>query len=331
MSDAPSISRVLDRVAEGATAEAVAGLSAYESADVEARRDAVQALSRAAEDDAGAVAPLVDALTAFLTDDERSVRLTTAKTLVAVAEADPEAVEDAVPALAARLADEGEFYYVRARAAEALGYVALAAPEAVSPGVLADFRVGLEFDEREVREQLAKALEHVALGDPERLRHRVSSLAAHLDDGADRVRYHLCSAFVVVGCASPDALADARGALVERLDDERAHVRGRAAEALGVLARDAGESVPRERLKALGDADGEFLAERAAFALNADAGGAGEAGGVGTVAGVRETTAAAVEAMTAPDDEHACQHCGLALPERGPPVCPRCGAPNGPV
>ena len=64
----------------------------------------------------------------LLRDDERSVRLTTAKLFVAAADADPEAVVPMVPALAGRLAADEEFYYVRARSAEALEYVALGDP-----------------------------------------------------------------------------------------------------------------------------------------------------------------------------------------------------------
>jgi HEAT repeat protein len=83
------------------------------------------------------VEPALPACEALLKDDERSVRLTTAKLFVAAAEADPDAVVPMVPALADRLADDEEFYYVRARSAEALGYVALEHPDIVaSPEML---------------------------------------------------------------------------------------------------------------------------------------------------------------------------------------------------
>jgi hypothetical protein len=56
-------------------------------------------------------------------------------------------VKPVVDALAERLADDEEFYYVRARSAEALGYVAVDSPEGVTdPETLADLRIGLEFD-----------------------------------------------------------------------------------------------------------------------------------------------------------------------------------------
>ncbi|MFC4360507.1 HEAT repeat domain-containing protein [Halobium salinum] len=160
-------------------------------------------------------------LSKFLTDEDRAVRLTTAKLFVTLAKSEPRAVLPAVDALAERLADDEEFYYVRARSAEALGYLAVEAPEAVtSPETLADFRIGLRFDEPEVRAKLAKALAYVALGNPRRLRHQVSSLTEHLDDENELVRYHLCTALVVVGCEYPAKLAEAAEPLQERLADE---------------------------------------------------------------------------------------------------------------
>jgi HEAT repeat protein len=157
----------------------------------------------------------------FLDDAERAVRLTTAKLFVALAEEEPDAVVQVVPSLANRLANGEEFYYVRARCAEALGYVALEHPEVVSdPEILADFRIGLSFDEPEVKEKLAKALEYVALADPSRLRHQVPSLAEHLDDEDELVRYHPCTTLVAVGSEHPAKLVEAQVALGERLDDE---------------------------------------------------------------------------------------------------------------
>ena len=40
-----------------------------------------------------------------------------------------------------------------------------------SPELLADLRIGLSFDEPVMKEMLAEAIEHVALGDPGRLTH----------------------------------------------------------------------------------------------------------------------------------------------------------------
>jgi hypothetical protein len=98
--------------------------------------------------------------------------------------------------------------------------------------MLADLRIGLSFDEPEVKEKLSKTLEHVALGDPERLAHHVSTLAEHLDDEDELVRYHLCTALMIVGCESPETLTEVSNALDARLDDENVYVRGRAVEAL---------------------------------------------------------------------------------------------------
>jgi len=256
--------------------EALAALvSDLSTASVETRKACVRSLNPTGDDpplalDSASIARTLPAFEPLLTDEERSVRLTTAKLFVAVAEAAPGAVVPIVPALADRLADDEEFYYVRARSAEALGYIALCHPDAAgSPEVLADLRVGLSFDEPEVKEKLAKALEYVTLGNPRRLRYQVSRLAEHLDDEVGLVRYHLTTALVIIGCEFPDALAEAVEPLVARLADENAHVRGRAAEALGLLAREGtGDALGPEVLEALlaiedesedesGDGDGE--------------------------------------------------------------------------
>jgi hypothetical protein len=323
MDDAdPPADRLVDHLERGATDTAAACLDRLAADD---RTAAVRTLQRLADERPAVVAPLAPSLTALLDDSERSVRLSTAKLFVALADAEPAGVEPVVPALAARLADDGEFYYVRARAAEALGYVARERPAAVAtPELLADLRIGLSFDEPEVKTKLAKALEHVALGDPTRLDHQVSALAAHLDDGDELVRYHLSTALVVIGCERPDRLADAREALRARLADGSVHVRGRAAEAFGVLAR-AGVDVPVDAVPAADPDDPPFLAARLRFARAADD-ERETAERIGTVAGVRETTDAAVEAMTTPDGDD-CPHCGQSLPADGPPMCPRCGTP----
>ncbi|EMA55848.1 hypothetical protein C451_04756 [Halococcus thailandensis JCM 13552] len=254
----------------------------------------------------------------------------TAKLFVAAAETDPNAVVPTVPALAERLTDDEEFYYVRARSAEALGYVALEHPDIVTtPELLADLRIGLSFDEPEVKEKLSKALEHVALGDPKRLAHHVSTLAEHLADEDELVRYHLCTALVIVGCESPEKLTEVSDTLNARLDDENAYVRGRAVEALGVLARSDADAVLPDELPQPNDNEEPFIAERVRFALVDDGLGGDEQGEtdeqIGTVPAIRATTDEIVAEIMAPDGE--CPHCGLALPENGPPMCPRCGAP----
>lgn len=308
-------------------------LQTVRTAPVETQKTTLRELRAVAETRPGVVGQLCEPLVAFLTADDRAVRLSAAKLVATIAAGDADAVVPVVEPLAARLADDTEFYYVRARCAEALGYVGRDRPAAVSaPEILADFRVGLAFDEPEVKAKLAKALECVALGDPGRLRHQVDALAAHLDDERDLVRYHLCTALAAIGCAHPATLADGRAALAARLTDdaESPYVRGRAAEALGCLGVATEVSLPAVDSVALADADAAaFLRPR--LTLLRDAAGRPMDGAtpadVGTLASLRESTEAAVEAMTTPDGD-ACPHCGLALPESGPPMCPRCGAPT---
>lgn len=331
----PQVDSVVDLLERNAQDEALAWLDQIETAPASDRKTVLRSLKAVAEDHPSVLDPVASALTRFLEDDERAVRLTTAKLFVALAESTPETVVPVVSSLADRLAAADEFYYVRARCAEALGYVALERPAAVaSPEMLADFRLGLSFDEPEVREKLAKALECVASGDPSRLRHHVSTLADHLDDENELVRYRLATALVVIGCEHPGWLVDTANALAERLDDENPHVRGRAAEALGLLARVERDDVtlPESRLEELeADDDVErFVVKRVRFALESV--GQSDTPGqvpneIGSLTGVRNTTDEAVDAITSPDGDGECPHCGLELPEGAPPMCPRCGAP----
>jgi len=312
--------------------EAVACLDRLSAADAETRKRALRAVRNSIEDSPSGLEDLATPLAAFLTDEDRAVRLTTAKLFVALAQSEPATVLPVVDALAGRLADDEEFYYVRARCAEALGYVAVDSPEEVTdPETLADLRIGLEFDEPEVKEKLAKSLAFVALGDPRRLRHQVDSLAEHLDDDNDLVRYHLCTALVVIGCAYPRKLDDATAPLRERLDDDNPYVRGRSAEALGLLA---GSDVVTGWcsdivVPAVEDDAPSFLTDRVRFCrrqLSGEQSGSAP-DGVGTVESVRAGTDDVVAEMTTPD-EGECPHCGLAVAESGPPMCPRCGAPR---
>jgi HEAT repeat protein len=329
----PPTDRVVDLLERGAVEEAAARLGRVQTTSLDERRAAVRALKAVADDRPTVVAPVSRALGPFLEDGDRSIRLTTAKLLVALAEADADAVAPVVSTLADRLADEEEFYYVRARAAEALGYVALDRPDAAgSPEIGAELRVGLSFDEPEVKEKLAKALEYVGLGDPSRLRHHVSTLSEHVDDDDGLVRYHLVTALVAVGCEYPDRLSAASDALRRRLDDENARVRGRAAEALGLLARAESDGVAPSAptLRELARGDEPFVVERARFALSSlgrieDPSDLSEA--VGSRESVRRTTGEAADAVDSPDADGTCPHCGLTLPESAPPLCPRCGGP----
>ena len=332
-SDPSPSDRVIELLEENAHGEASTYLEGIPAHSVDDRKTTIQSLQSVAADRPALVGSLCPVLTTFLEDEERPVRLSTAKLFVAVGEADAASVEPVVDALADRLTDDEEFYYVRARCVEALGYVALDHPEVVtSPEILADLRIGLSFDEPEVKEKLAKALEHVALGDPGRLAHQVSSLAEHLDGDQELVRYHLCTALVLIGCDAPETLAEASDALAARLTDENAYVQGRAAEALGLFTRsETTDSVlPESELVTVADDEESFAAERARFALGATSEGDASrdsADGIGAVESVHGTTQGIVENITAPDADDACPHCGFALPESGPPMCPRCGAP----
>lgn len=333
-SSTPTTTDRLARALEsGSAAVASRQLRRLTRASTEERKAALRVVRTHSDDDPATVASIVDALVEFLDDDDRTVRLRTVKLLVDAAAATPDAVSPHVAVLAVRLADEDEFYFVRARAAEALGYVALDRPESVtSPEVLADLRVGLLFEESEVREKLAKALEHVALGDPHRLRHHVSNLAPHLDDDSPLVRYHLCTALVAIGCASPERLVEGVDELAARLTDDNEYVLARAAEGLGLLAlsADGRASIPGSVREALAvDPEEPFAAERVRFArdaLTTDDGAVTSMDQVATLESLRHTMAEAAEAVRSPAGE-GCPHCGLALPEEGPPLCPQCGMP----
>lgn len=323
----PSPDRISDVVADCAPEDAVAYVEQFQSAPVDIRRDTLASLQSVLERRPAALDSVLPATTPFLTDEERSVRLRAVKLFVAVAEEDPVAIESAVGPLTDRLTDESEFYFVRARAAEALGYLALERPDVVtSPEVLAELVVGLSLDEPEVMEKLAKALEHVALGDPNRPTHRLSTLSEHFDDGSELVRYHLVTATAVVGCERPDAAAELADALADRLTDESPYVRGRAAEALGAAAPAAESSSLRDELSDLTGDEESFVADRARFAVcRLDGEDEHPTESVGTVGAIRETTHAAESEILAPDES--CPNCGVALPEVGPPMCPQCGAP----
>lgn len=238
----PAPADLIELIEDGDHEEARVCLDRLDAADPETRKQVLRAIRDIVEEHASPFAELASPLVTFLTDDDRAVRLTTAKLFVSLARSEPRVVEPVVDGLADRLADDKEFYYVRARCAEALGYVAVDAPDAVTaPALLADLRIGLTFDEPEVKTKLAKAIAHVAVGNPRRLRHHVGDLATHLDSDDELVRYHLSTALVAVGCESPDALAAVADALRDRADDPDPYVRGRAAEALGLLGRSDGD------------------------------------------------------------------------------------------
>jgi len=326
----PSTERLTHLLSRGDHEETAACLNRLGAADADVCKRVLRAVRDVAEEQPTVFEGLAAPLATFLTDDDLAVRLTTAKLFVTLAQSNPIAVLPIVDTLAARLADDEEFYYVRARCAEALGYVGRDHPEAVSdPEILADFRIGLSFDEPEVKEKLAKALEYVALGDPDRLRHQISSLAEHVDDENELVRYHLTTALAAVGCDHPSKLHEACDPLQDRLDDENPYVRGRAAEALGLAVRvNDDTAVESDSIPPGEDDAAEFVASRAAFLQGGRDGPTEETipNGVGMLTSIREGTETVVEAMLTPDGEE-CPHCGLEMPGGGPSMCPRCGAP----
>ena len=333
MDDEPGVppdTEIATVLKQGEKADALTALERLSTAEAADRQACLRSLKTAADEQPELFDGVLASLTDFLQDSERSTRLTTAKLFAIVSESAPDSVVPVVPTLAERLADESEFYYVRARCAEALGYVAVDHPDTVvSPEVVADLRIGLEFDKPEVREKLAKALAHVAMGRPDRLRYQVDSLAEHLRADSELVRYHLSTALVVIGSACPERLTDAREALVSCLGDESKYVRGRAAEALGLLAgTESVEAFPQAQLEGL-IADEEFVAERAQFALSQYRGTEPADGstGIATGDGIRAQTADIVSEIRTPEGDGECPHCGLSLPESGPPLCPGCGTP----
>lgn len=112
------------------------------------------------------------------------------------------------------------------------------------------------------------------------------------------------------------------------MDDESPYVRGRAVEALGLLARsDSDVAIPDVRSAADDDA-AAFLADRVRYATDEDDGPGDTAlEKIGTIPALRDRTDEIVDEITAPDGDE-CPYCGLSLPEPGPPICPQCGGPR---
>jgi HEAT repeat protein len=327
----PSPEQLADLLTEENHERVVASLDRLPAAEADVRKRVLRALRGVAEDQPRSLDGIAEPLTRFLTDDDRAVRLTAAKLFVAVAQRAPAVALPAIEALGARVADDEEFYYVRARCAEVLGYVALEYPDAVGdPAILAEFRVGLKFEEPAVTEKLAEALSHVALGDPDRLRHHVGSLADHLAADSELVRYHLCTAIAATGCGHPAALADAEGPLRNCLTDENSYVRGRAAEALALLAGATGMGSIEAGDSGTGD-DYPTFTEVRTLALEELLAGDRDGSlppGIGTVDGIRAGAGDIAAAIRSAAGDEECPHCGITLPEDGPPTCPQCGAPR---
>jgi HEAT repeat protein len=282
--------------------------------DGDERHDLARVLRDRAETDPATVADALPGLVPLLGDDRDPVRLLAAKTYLAVAEADP----GAVPTGPLEDALDDEFYYVRARAVQALGRVARARGE-VDPSLLARLLNGLELEREESRERYAGALADCALADPSALRTLVPDIAEALDDESAVVRYHLATALAAVAREEPGRVAAVTDALEACLGDEEPYVAGRAAEALG----HAGVAVDGDALAvAEDDADGDVDDEALAFRDERVAAATGDTEGSDLPA-VAEGHDTAAEAVATPDDP-----VDPALPP-GHPDGP--GGPGGPA
>lgn len=245
-----------------AAREGPARLLAALPSDPGARTDRLRAVRDRAEADPASVADALDGLAALFDDEADTVRLLTAKAFLAVSEATPESV----PTDPLREALDDEFYYVRARAAQALGRVACATGEA-DPALVARLLNGLTLEREESRERYAGALADVALGAPDAVRTVSADLADSLDDEGVRVRYHLATALAALAVAHPGRVVVVADRLRARLDDEDPHVAGRAAEALGYSGVDCD---PPAWGDDAGDEARAFAADRATFARDPD-------------------------------------------------------------
>ena len=112
--------RLTGLLEDGDHEETVACLDRLRAADAEARKRVLRVIRDVAEERPTVFEALAVPLATFLTDENRAVRLTTAKLFVTLAQSEPTVALPVVDALADRLANDEEFYYVRARCVEAL-------------------------------------------------------------------------------------------------------------------------------------------------------------------------------------------------------------------
>jgi HEAT repeat protein len=273
------------------------------------------------------VFPAVDVL---LTADDRSVRLTVAKAVSTFAAADPEAATPLASALVDRLDDE--FYFVRGRAAEAVGHLAVADPDAIETAtVIARLLNALSLDRDETRQHVTGALARVALGDSKALRTVTDDIAEHLDDDDPVVRYHLTTALAAVATEYPGYCRSVTDAVGSQLTDDTEYVRGRAVETLALVATvDPTAVTDHEDTLNQHTDDESFVAERVQFALEVVASETAEPpDGIGDCEAIAAATAQIVEEITASDAE-GCPHCGEVVGDAAVPFCPACGAPLRP-
>jgi len=230
------------------------------------RRRTARVAVALAETDPATAAPLVDALTDRLADDP--AKADAAAALARVADGQPGAVVDDLPALVAALDDEGP---VVVSAAEAIAALAGAEPDRLAqPGVL-DRLFDLLGDEQTApRRHAAVALAEIAAVAPEAVCAGSDALRAAVGDDDPAVARHAAVALGTAGTACPDAVVAAVPALVALLDRPDEGVRAGAAHALGHAFRtgDAGGSVGATVDALAGALDGESaVRQHATFAL----------------------------------------------------------------
>ncbi|MDS0279764.1 hypothetical protein NDI85_18390 [Halomicroarcula sp. S1AR25-4] len=102
----PAPDHLIDLFREGTHEVAVACLDG--AADAEARKPTLQAVRNVVQERPKIFEELTTPLSMFLADEDRAVRLTTAKRFVTLAQSELAAVLPAVDTLADRLADDGE-------------------------------------------------------------------------------------------------------------------------------------------------------------------------------------------------------------------------------
>lgn len=105
----PTPDHLSELLREGTHEVTVACIERLGAADTDTRKRALRALRDVAAERPRSVEDLIDPLSTFLTDEDRAVRLTTAKLFVTLAQSEPSIVLPAVDVLADRLADEDEW------------------------------------------------------------------------------------------------------------------------------------------------------------------------------------------------------------------------------
>lgn len=281
----------------------------------EDRKHCARVLRDESDTGVGAV-PVIDTL---LSDPERSVRLTAVKAVVDIASESPGAVKPLAEKLDDLLYDE--FYFVRGRSAEAVGYIVHEYPDAegIPSTVGITLFDALSLDESEVRRKVAKAISMVACSRPEDVLPNAKEVFDHADDDDAVVRYHLLTTLVALALRSPSEMEPHASDVEPFLEDENPYVRGRAVEFLGLVDPDVlGDLESREYEHRTDEAE-EFESLRVEWAFDDD-GNLVESLHAETDEKVRGVEREASDATL-------CPNCGEPVPDT--PTCPRCGAPHG--